>query len=137
MIDAAFDNLVHDLRLPVDHGHWAARLRSDPLFASEMRVCREWRIPHSEFLSWSALDREKAIAYVVHESARCTECGTHPQDWPTEDIEPFVVEGVRCFGCRATQEYMDRYRSAATLRNGEPDKAAMWGLRTRLVPKEQ
>jgi len=151
VIDTTLDDLLHRLRLPVDHDHWAQRLRRDPLFAVEMKVCREWGIPHSTFLggqddpdsepvppgTWSRLDREKAIAYVLHENQRCGSCGTHPIDWPTEDDEPFEVEGRRCFGCQATQRWLDDYRQAATLRNGEQDPKATWGLFTVLRPKSE
>lgn len=136
-------DLAHQLRLPVDHDHWAARLRSDPLFAVEMRVCREWGIPHSTFLggeedlppgAWSRLDREKAVAYVLHESARCKQCGLHPADWPEEDDEPYAVEGRRCFGCLATSRFLDDYQRANQLSNGETDRRAMWGMFTVLRP---
>lgn len=134
MIQEEVLNLLHDLRVPMDMGHWAHRLRSDPMFAVEMRVCREWRIPHSEFLGWDSLDREKALAFVIHEGQRCKECGIHGEDWPTEvDPAPFEVYATRCFGCQAVAQWMDDHRKATT-RKGEPDPKAIWGLRTTLRP---
>lgn len=135
MIADELAHFLHDTRSPLDASHWAHRLRIDPVFAVEMRVCREWRITHSELLSWSALDREKALAYVVHEGRRCKECGIHPEDWPTEvEDPPFEVEANRCFGCLTLNEWVDDYRKSTTGRSGEPDPKAMWGLRTHLRP---
>lgn len=128
------DELIHSLRLPVDHQHWADRLRSDPLFAVEMRVCREWGLSHSQFLAWDPDDREKAIAYVIHEGQRCGSCGIHPDDWPTEDAEPYEVEGRRCFGCQATERYLSGIRDHAQRTN---DQRATWGLQTVLKPKPE
>lgn len=148
MIDVhSLDNLLHGLRHPVDHDYWAHRLRIDPTFAVQMQVCREWRIPHSTFLGgaedpdgyplppgvWTEDDREKAVAFVIHEAQRCKDCGTHPIDWPEETTEGFHVEGSFCWGCRATGAWMNDYRDASVLKDGKTDESRLRGVRTRIV----
>ena len=143
MIDLhSLDNLLHGLRHPVDHDYWAHRLRVDPTFAVQMQVCREWRIPHSTFLGgeddvppgvWTDLDREKAMAYVLHEGQRCKDCGVHPIDWPEETTGGFHVEGMFCWGCKASAEYTAAYQDASKLKNGEIDQGRVRGMRTRIV----
>lgn len=134
-------HFLHDMRSAVDVDAIAHRLRTEPMFSVEMRVCREWRIPHSQLLGgdgrWTPEDREKAKAFVLWEAQRCPECGVHPQDWPTEtgidEEAPFEVHSTRCFGCQAVNAWLDSYRKATEVR-GQPDPKAMWGLRTSLRP---
>jgi hypothetical protein len=133
---AAVVHIVHDARALVDVGHWERRLRVDPTFALEMRLCKEWGIPHSTFLGWSHLDREKAMGYTLYEAQRCGDCGTHPLDWPEEtDEPPLRVEAERCFACQALGEWEDAYRENHT-HGGQVDQNAMRGVRTRFVPVE-
>jgi hypothetical protein len=130
---------LHAAREPVDTDWWARRLANDPRFAAEMALCKRWRIPHSEFLSWSPLDREKALAYELHEAGRCHECGMHPDDWPEEgtfdEVPPFTVEATRCYGCLAMHDFTTSWRKANT-HGGEVDERAMKGVRTRFVRTE-
>ena len=139
MIFDEIAHFLHDCRSPVDLGHWAHRLRVDPTFAAEMRVCREWRIPHSHFLGgpceWTTHDREKAVAYVVHESGRCKECGTHPDDWPEEtDTPPLEPFATRCYGCVTLNQYIQTYKDGNKDRHGEVPPEATWGFRPHLRP---
>ena len=137
MIDE-FARFLHDCRQPIDLGHWGMRLRADPVFAAEMRVCREWSISHSQFLGWSEVDREKALAYVIHEGQRCKDCGIHPEDWPVETDEPlYEVDATRCFGCQTIQNWLDNYQRKSANADGSPNRQAMWGLRTSLRPTEE
>lgn len=132
MIDVALENICHDLRMPLDLDHWAYRLRADPIFALQMRVCQEWRITHSQFLEWDVDDQEKAVAWVMHEASRCRECGIHPQDWPTDtEADPYEVEATRCFGCQELQRWTASYRDRTKV-HGQDDPKSMWGLRTTL-----
>lgn len=135
-------HFVHDLRSAVDLEALAHRLRVEPMFGVEMRVCREWGIPHSQFLGgdgrWTEDDREKAKAFVMWEQQRCGECGLHATDWPEEtslgDRPPFEVHGSRCYGCQAIHAWLDNFRKVNG--RGEDDRSMMWGLRTSLRPTE-
>lgn len=67
-----------------------------------MRLCREYRIKHSEFLDWSEEDRAKAIAEYAHNAAICSMCGTAPWEWDEEQGgSKFAYEPVVeiCPGC--------------------------------------
>lgn len=67
-----------------------------------MRICREYRIRHSEFLDWSDDDRSKAIAEYLHSAAHCSMCGTAPWEWdPDQGGSRFAYEPVEeiCPGC--------------------------------------
>jgi hypothetical protein len=127
---------LHASREPVDVDYWAARLASDPRFAAEMALCMRWHMPHSQFLSWPELDREKALAFELHESRRCRECGVHPDDWPEDtgfdEAPPFVVEASRCYGCLALHDFQTEWRKANT-HGAEVNERAMKGVRTRFV----
>lgn len=69
-----------------------------------MAVCERYRIPHSQFLRWSADDRSKAVAYRLREASRCRSCGTRPEEWdPKRGGRPDAYEAhlSRCKGCQA------------------------------------
>lgn len=63
-----------------------------------MSFCVERGISHTEFLSWSAEDRAKTLAYILEEAERCTLCGTAPWEW---EENPFAYEPTEkfCKGC--------------------------------------
>lgn len=68
-----------------------------------MAVAHDYRIPHSEFLSWKQRDRDKAIWYHLRERQRCSGCGTHPDEWdPAEggSIHAYRVKEHFCPGCQ-------------------------------------
>ncbi|MCK2214293.1 hypothetical protein MF672_010890 [Actinomadura sp. ATCC 31491] len=67
-----------------------------------MAVCHHYRIPHSQFLSWPADDRDKAIAYYVRERSRCGTCGTRPEEWDEArggDRHAYYAVERWCGGC--------------------------------------
>ncbi len=64
----------------------------------EMSYCHEKGIPHSEWLSWSAMDRAKILAYSLESAERCTLCGTASWEWD-EDQFAYEVEERFCKGC--------------------------------------
>ncbi len=77
---------------------WATeRLRRAPLLQVEMSVCREYRIPRSEFLRWSEDDRHLAIAELVDSRSACTGCGVPDRGRLNPDAAQLVVDG--CFWC--------------------------------------
>lgn len=44
-------------------------------------MCEHYRIRHSEFLGWDRDDRDKALAWHLHQSQTCPDCHTRPEEW--------------------------------------------------------
>lgn len=68
---------------------------------------------HSEFLSWSKDDRDKAIWQHARERARCRGCGTRPDEWtPGEGGGPYAYRAIRerCRGCEVLAGERDAHR---------------------------
>lgn len=63
-----------------------------------MSLCSEYGIPHSEFLSWDAEDRVKALAFALEKGERCTLCGTAPWEWE-ENKFAYTPQDHYCHGC--------------------------------------
>lgn len=67
-----------------------------------MKVCAEYQIRHSEFLSWDPDDRDKAIWYTVRKSETCPNCGTREVEWDPDrggNRAAYHAEICRCRGC--------------------------------------
>lgn len=67
-----------------------------------MAVCHHYRISHSEFLSWSQDDRDKAIWQHVRERSACSRCGTRPEEWDESrggHRRAYVAVEKWCGGC--------------------------------------
>lgn len=77
-----------------------------------MAVCVAYRIPHSEFASWSAPDRDKALWWQAREAERCDSCGTRPSEWAA-DRHAYSAKKTRCLGCEAKE------RAEASIRKDE------------------
>jgi hypothetical protein len=79
-----------------------------------MPVCAAYRIPHSRFLRWSALDRGKAIWWQSRQAATCQQCGTRPEEWDEEQgghLHAYIGMVAHCRGCEVrgqTQEEFDK-----------------------------
>lgn len=76
-----------------------------------MAVCAAYRIPHSEFLSWSADDRAKAMWWHLRERQTCGGCGTRREEWVGSDgarLDAYIAEAQLCHGCRAISAERDR-----------------------------
>jgi hypothetical protein len=97
--------VLHAVRWGVDADAIAYRLQSDPQFAAEMRLCKDWRIPHSEFLGWSVQDQQKALGHFFYEAQRCGQCGIHPTDWPNPDEPTFEATALFCPGCHELERF--------------------------------
>lgn len=110
--------ILHVCRWGFDYDAIAYRLQHDRQFAMEMRLCKEWRIPHSEFLSWCDEDQSKALAHMAFEAHRCAQCGIHPTDWPDPDEPTFEAVVKVCPGCAE----LDRWQRWAKERS-EDEKA--------------
>lgn len=67
-----------------------------------MMVCAEYRIPHSQFLSWGKDDRDKAIWFEIRKRQACSGCGTRAEEWDEElggRRDAYRADWVRCPGC--------------------------------------
>jgi hypothetical protein len=67
-----------------------------------MAVCSAYRIPHSSFLGWSQLDRDRAIWWYIRQRETCSSCGTRPDEWNPEkggDRHAYVGQVDQCPGC--------------------------------------
>lgn len=120
--------LLHASRWGFDYEGIVYRLHNDPQFALEMRVCKEWRIPHSQFLSWEPEDQAKALAHYVFEARRCTACGVHPEDWPDPTVPVFEATSDVCPGCAE----LDRYQRYVKERTENAPPSMMDGVKTYL-----
>jgi hypothetical protein len=96
---------LHAIRWGIDFDAIWWRLRHDERFAMEMRVCKEWRIPHSEFLGWGIEDQKKALGHFFYEALRCSQCGIHPTDWPNPDEPTFEATALFCPGCHELERF--------------------------------
>lgn len=63
-----------------------------------MSLCNDWGIPHSEFLSWDAEDRSKAMAFISVKNEHCQLCGTAQYEWDENRRAYEPVESF-CMGC--------------------------------------
>ena len=71
-----------------------------------MGYCAPRGIPHSWFLGgpyrWEPDDREKALAWHLHELERCPSCGTRPAEWDPRqggDLHAYESQPHHCRGC--------------------------------------
>jgi hypothetical protein len=72
----------------------------------EMAYCYDKAIPHSVFLTWSAEDRAKTLAYMGAEAEKCALCGTAPWEWE-ENRFAYEPEVHLCQGCYTKNSYND------------------------------
>lgn len=77
-----------------------------------MKICDDYGIPHSEFLSWDEDDQDKAIAFRIHEMQHCSRCGTSPEEWE-EDRYAYSPEVRRCRGCEMIQSQEEAIQEEA------------------------
>lgn len=120
--------LLHAVRWGFDYDAIAYRLQNDRQFAMEMRLCKEWQIPHSRFLSWTPEDQAKALAHMAYEAQRCPGCGIHPTDWPDPDEPVFEATTKVCPGCAE----LDRFGRWAKERAEDASDDAFDGVKTFL-----
>lgn len=59
-------------------------------------------IAHSQFLSWSEDDQDKALAWMRLRASTCGLCGTRQEEWD-EDPFAYVGHSWRCPGCEVTE----------------------------------
>ena len=90
---------------------------ADRTLALELDVCAAYGIPHSEFLSWSEEDRDKAIWHWVWKRQECGTCGTRPDEWDESrggHRHAYAAEPRRCRGC----EVREAAQEAVTAEDG-------------------
>lgn len=124
--------LLHEARWPIDYEAIVFRLQNDDRFAAEMRLCHEWKMPHSVFEKWADADQDKALAYFAHEAIRCHRCGIHPDDWPdpTEPLFDAILE--TCPGCAETDRFQRHIQEQAE----RMPKSAQDGVRIVLKKRD-
>lgn len=99
-----------------------------------MDYCVPLGIPHSQFLSWTEEDQDKAIAWQQTQRSFCRECGTPIHEWVDDEglpvsPPPYVVETLYCHGCatvkaertQITAEAEDRADSVKMFLTRNPD----------------
>lgn len=65
-------------------------------------MCELYGIRHSEFLSWSDDDRDKALWRRIRARQACPNCGTRREEWDESrggDRNAYIAEPERCRGC--------------------------------------
>lgn len=94
-----------------------------------MAYCGPRGIPLSAFLSWPDADQDAALAWQAHEQSRCSECGTHAEDWLAEQAPVHWAPQV-CPGCQAKgrvvaelRDDKDRTRGLGVSAHGGPVSA--------------
>ncbi|WP_433445727.1 hypothetical protein [Nonomuraea sp. CA-141351] len=105
------------------------RLGADRTLALELDVCAAYRIPHSEFLRWSADDRDKAIWHHLWKRQTCPNCDTRRDEWDESrggHRHAYAGEKRRCRGCEV---------KAATQASIVPEDGE--GVYVVLVPNEE
>ncbi|MFI7096838.1 hypothetical protein [Streptomyces lydicus] len=110
------------------------RLITDVRFRTELEICKEYGIPHSQFRgigdgTWTSRDRAKALALREYQRSVCPQCGTRAEDWDdgTGDTEDaYVAIRHRCIGCQVIADKQDELK--------DNDTAETHGMKVLLVP---
>lgn len=97
-----------------------------------MALCREYRIPYSQFRSlgdgtWSPADQAKALAYEEYLRGTCPQCGTRESEWVDESgeyVDAYIAVTHNCFGCE----------EIAMKQKEIPEGQAGAGLKVLLLP---
>jgi predicted Fe-S protein YdhL (DUF1289 family) len=84
-------------------------------------------IPHSEFLSWTEDDQDKALAYHREMARMCKGCGTRQEEWD-DDPDAYIGDLQYCEGCARLADERNNLSEAGSAVNG---------LRPRLLPRRQ
>lgn len=106
LVDAA--RRVNDRRPDPRLGH---RFAADGQLAAEMAVCAVYRMPHSAFLGWDPVDRDKAIWWQIRQSETCRSCGTRPEEWDPNrggDYNAYEPDVATCRGCELKAPMQDQ-----------------------------
>ncbi|WP_330328174.1 hypothetical protein [Streptomyces pseudovenezuelae] len=113
------------------HGR-GKRLTTDDRLRNELALCRQYRIPHSQFRgvgdgTWTERDRAKALAYEEWTRSACPQCGTRESDWVDDEGEytdAYVALTHKCFGCE----------EIAAKQSEIPEGKAGAGMKVLLLP---
>lgn len=77
-----------------------------------MAVSHHYKIRHSEFLTWSQSDRDKAIWSLVRERSTCGGCHTRREEWNPKEgghLAAYAPVLELCHGCRAIEQERERH----------------------------
>lgn len=73
-------------------------------------MCADYKIPHSQFLEWDQVDRDKAIWWHIRQAETCSGCGTRDVEWDPERGGSRFAYGAairRCRGCEVSEMAQD------------------------------
>lgn len=115
LLDHALLGETEDLPRQVMVFRQAEHIRSDPVFAQELALCRDLAIPYSRFRSWTEVDQAIALAYEQVRRETCRNCGTRDDEWRetvdgvVRDIDPppYEPELHSCAGCQTVAAMRD------------------------------
>lgn len=98
-----------------------------------MDYCGPKGIAYDDFLAWSEMSRNSAIAWQIEQSLSCDGCGTRREEWDEKrggSRNAYHAETFRCPGCRRIEEaYHDAHDSAKRAQQ------STYGIKVRLLPK--
>jgi hypothetical protein len=83
-----------------------------------MAYCGPKGLPLSQFLAWPESDQDAALTWQAHEARKCTECGTHPDDWAQNWWYAWEAEAYRCRGCQVVGDKRDEIQKQDKRGNG-------------------
>lgn len=83
------------------------RLIADERLRTELELCHQWGIPHSQFRgigdgTWTDRDRAKALAYREYQRSVCPQCGTRESEWVDDHdmaVDAYIAVSHKCLGC--------------------------------------
>ncbi|WP_416520010.1 hypothetical protein [Streptomyces achromogenes] len=109
------------------------RLIRDERLRRELELCREFRIPHSQFLGlgdgrWTERDRAKALALEEYQRSVCLQCGTRYDDWDhggDDEEDRYTAVLQKCVGCEVIADKQQELADSG---------APMHGMKVALVP---
>jgi len=90
-----------------------------------MEYCGPRGIPRSHYLGgplvWTDEDRQAAQWWLMHDKAKCPNCGTRPEEWDPSrggHDHAYTAEFRKCWGCVSKQD--------AEKHIDEKDRGAVW-----------
>lgn len=91
---------------------WATSLlERAPEIAVEVSTCLDAGIPYDDFLSWSPLSQDLALALLVRRADTCP--AGHPRD-AMQDADLMQIKRVHCAVCARVQELNKRIETEGT-----------------------
>lgn len=93
--------------------HHPFRIDADSQYALELAVSAKYFKMHSEFLAYSAADRDGAIWQYIRERQTCQGCGTRPDEWDPDKgghRAAYFPQITVCQGCIGIERLQEKIR---------------------------